>query len=106
MEYQGRARKFGYFNDYLIDTDHAVILDVAATPARIAQEIVASKTMLRRLEETHSLKPERLTADKAYATGPFLGWLSERRVIAHIPVLDRQHQTEGLLPRESFTFDP
>jgi hypothetical protein len=24
----------------------------------------------------------------------------------HIPVLDRQHQTDGLLPREAFTFDP
>jgi IS5 family transposase len=102
---EGRG-KFGYFNNYLVDTDHAVIVAVEATPARIAQEIVATKAMLRRVEEKHSLKPGCLAADKAYGTGPFLGWLSERKVIAHIPVLDRQHQTEGLLPRESFTFDP
>src|SRR3954451_8716115 len=47
----------------------------------------------------------RLAADKAYGTGPFLGWLSERRIMPHIPVLDRQHQTDGLLPREAFTYD-
>ena len=98
--------KFGYFNNYLVDTDHAVIVDVEATPARIAQEIVASKAMLRRVEEKHRPKPGCLAADKAYGTGPFLGRLSERKVIAHIPVLDRQHQTDGLLPREAFTFDP
>jgi transposase len=101
---EGRG-KFGYFSNYLIDTEHAVIVDVQATPARIAQEIVATKTMLDRVEATHGLKPQRLAADKAYGTGPFLGWLSERRIMPHIPVLDRQHQTDGLLPREAFTYD-
>jgi transposase len=102
---EGRG-KFGYFNNYLIDTDHAVIMDVEATPARLAQEIIATKVMLQRVEQTHHLKPEKLAADKAYGTGPFLGWISERKIIPHIPVLDRQHQTDGLLPGEVFTFDP
>lgn len=102
---EGRG-KFGYFNNYLIDTDHAVIVDVEATPARLAQEIIATKAMLERVEQTHHLRPEKLAADKAYGTGPFLGWLSKRKIIPHIPVLDRQHQTDGLLPREVFTFDP
>jgi hypothetical protein len=62
--------------------------------------------MLERVEETHHLRPEKLAADKAYGTGPFLGWLAKRKIIPHIPVLDRQHQTDGLLPREAFTFDP
>jgi len=69
---EGRG-KFGYFNNYLIDTDHAVIVEVEATPARLAQEIIATKAMLGRVEETHGIKPERLAADKAYGTGPFLG---------------------------------
>lgn len=30
---------------------------------------------------------------------------TERKIVPHIPVLDRQHQTDGLLPREAFTFD-
>jgi len=61
---------------------------------------------VRRVEETHDLRPERLAANKAYGTGPFLGWLSKRKITPHIPVLDRQHQTDGLLPREAFIFDP
>ena len=102
---EGRG-KFGYFNNYLVDTDHAVIVDVEATPARLAQEIIATKAMLERVEQIHRLRPEKMAADKAYGTGPFLGWLSERKIVPHIPVLDRQHQTDGLLPREVFTFDP
>ncbi len=70
-------------------------VDVQATPARIAQEIIATKTMLDRVEATHGLRPQRLAADKAYGTGPLLGWLYERRITAHIPVLDRQHQTDA-----------
>src|SRR5579863_4406799 len=101
---EGRG-KFGYFNNYLVDTDHAVIVDVEATPARLAQEIIASKAMLERVEGTHGLKPERLAADKAYGTGPFLSWLSERKITPHIPVLDWQHQTDGLLARDAFIFD-
>ena len=101
---EGRGR-FGYFTNYMIDTANAVIVDVEATPARMAQEIVAAKTMLDRIAETHDMEPDVLTADKGYGTGPFLAWLQERKVTPHIPVLDRQHQTNGLLPREAFTFD-
>ena len=39
---QGRFR---YQTNYLVDTAHAVILDVGATPARLSQEIVAAKRM-------------------------------------------------------------
>ncbi len=102
---EGRGR-FGYFNNYLVDTEHAVIVDVEATPARLSQEIVATKAMLERVDRRHALKPEKLVADKAYGTGPFLGWLSQRSIVPHMPVLDRQHQTDGLLPREVFMFDP
>ena len=102
---EGRGR-FGYFNNYLIDTEHAVIVDVEATPARLSQEIVATGAMLERVSKRHALTPEKPAADKAYGTGPFLGRLSQRSIIAHIPVLDRQHRTDGLLPREVFNFDP
>ena len=90
----------------MIDTAHAVIVDVEATPARMAQEIKASKAMLGRIKQRHGINPECLAADKAYGTGPFLAWLSERNITPHIPVLDRQQQTGGLLSREVFTFDP
>lgn len=101
---EGRGR-FGYFTNCMIDTAHAVIVDVEATPARMAQEIVAAKTMLDRLASAHNIEPDILAADKGYGTGPFLAWLKDREVTAHIPVLDRQRQSEGLLSREAFTFD-
>src|SRR3984893_2347104 len=82
---KGRGR-FGYFTNYMIEPPHAVIVDVEATPARLAQEIKASKAMLDRVEEKHGIRPHRLAADKAYGTGPFLAWLSERNITPHIPV--------------------
>ena len=90
----------------MIDTAHAVIVDVEAPPARMAQEIKASKVMLGRIEERQGIKPGCLEAGKAHGTGPFLAWLAARDITPHIPVLDRQQQIGGLLPREAFTFDP
>jgi len=55
----------------MIDTSHGVIVDVEATPARTAQEVIAAKAMLDRVAETHTIKPKILTADKRYGTGPF-----------------------------------
>lgn len=98
--------RFGYFTNYLIDNRHAVIVDVEATPARLSQEIVAAKAMLDRVEAKHGMTPSRLAADKAYGTGPFVAWLMGRKVAAHIPIIDRQNQVEGILPREAFSYDP
>ncbi len=39
---EGRG-KFGYFNNYLIDTDHAVIVDVEATPALWGAEVGSAR---------------------------------------------------------------
>ncbi len=102
---EGRG-KFGYFNNYLVNTEQAIIVDVEATPARLSQEIVAIRATLERVDQRHALRPQTLAADKADGTGPSLGWLSERSIVPHIPLLDRQHQTDGLLPRKVFTFDP
>ena len=101
---EGHGR-FGYFSNYLIDNEHAVIVDVNATPARLADEIVAARGMIERTAATHGLTPQRLAADKSYGTGPFLAWLLERKVEPHIPVLDRQGQTDGYMPRECFAYD-
>jgi len=38
--------RFSYEVNYLADDKHAIIVDVAATPARLRQEIVAAKEML------------------------------------------------------------
>ena len=46
---------FGYGLNYLIDIKHAVIVDVEATPARGYDEVAATKTMIKRTEETQGL---------------------------------------------------
>jgi len=43
--------QFGYGLNYLIDTANAVIVDVAATPARTYDEVAVTRTMLERTRE-------------------------------------------------------
>lgn len=96
---------FAYATNYLIDTEHAVIVDVEATPARWSAEVAATKTMLTRTQESLGLTPRILAADAAYGSGLMLGWLMGRGVEPHIPILDHAHQTKGYFTRADFTFD-
>ncbi|NKB16477.1 MAG: transposase, partial [Sphingomonadales bacterium] len=74
-----KRAQFGYGLNYLIDTEHAVIVDVEATPARTYDEVAATKTMIERTEASFGLKPDRRAADTAYGTGKFLGWLVDEQ---------------------------
>ena len=79
---------FAYSANYMIDTDHAVILDVEATRSVRQAELGAMQTMLDRTKETFNINPERMIADTAYGTGPLLKWLVQERGIApQIPVI-------------------
>ena len=95
--------RFSYEVNYLADDKHAIIVDVAATPARLSQEIVAAKEMLDR--QVSGFSPSSIAADKSYGTGPFLSWLLERSITPYIPVLDRKGQTDGKMTRDAFTYD-
>jgi len=97
--------QFGYGLNYLIDIEHAVIVDVEATPARTYDEVKATKTMIERTERRLGLKPERLLADTAYGTGKFLGWLVGAGITPHIPVWEKAERGNGTFSRSDFTFD-
>src|SRR5215469_503705 len=97
--------QFGYGLNYLIDVEHAIIVDVEATPARTYDEVAATKTMLDRTERRFSLKPKRLAADTAYGTGRFLGWLVGRGIAPHIPVRDAGERNDGTFSRSDFRWD-
>ena len=43
------------------------------------------------VKERYDLHPERLIADTAYGTGPLLGWLVDRKIAPHIPVLGAEN---------------
>jgi len=97
--------QFGYGLNYLIDLEHAVIVDVEATPARTYDEVAATKTMIKRTDERLGLRPKRLAADTAYGTGNFLGWLIGAGITPQIPVWDKSTREDGTLSRADFTFD-
>ena len=96
---------FGYGLNYLIDNDHAIIVDVEATPARTYDEVAATRTMLRRAKDRFGLKPQRLAADTAYGTAKMLGWLVDHNIAPHIPVWDKSRRKDGSFSRTDFAYD-
>jgi transposase len=98
---------FAYSTNYLIDLDHAVIVDVEATTAIRQAEVGAVRTMIERVAERHDLQPARLAADTAYGSAEMLDWLVNTQQIApHIPVIDKSGRDDGTFARSDFTYDP
>lgn len=98
---------FAYATNYLIDLDHAVIVDVEATTAIRQAEVGAVKTMIERVSERHGLRPGRIAADTAYGSAEMLDWLvNNRRIEPHIPVIDKSARDDGSFARSDFTYDP
>ncbi len=97
---------FAYADNYLIDTDHVVIVDVEATRAVRPAETGAAQTMIDRTMDRFDLSPERLIADTAYGSAAMLNWLVEGRGIEpHIPVIDKSARRDGTFSREDFAYD-
>ena len=98
---------FAYSTNYLIDLDHAVIVDVEATTAIRQAEVGAVRTMIERVDQRHDLKPRRLAADTAYGSAPMLDWLvNQRGIEPHIPVIDKSGRDDGTFARSDFVYDP
>ena len=97
---------YAYCDNYLIDVEHAVIVDVEATTAVRQAEVGAAQTMLTRTAETFGLWPERLIADTGYGSAAMLGWLvHEQGIEPHIPVFDKSVRKDGTFSREDFRYD-
>ena len=96
---------FGYSLNYLIDMEHAVIVDVEATPTRITKEVDATETMIERTEERFGLKPDYVAGDVAYGTAEMLGWLVGHGIDPHIPVWDKGKRDDGTFSRDDFRYD-
>jgi transposase len=97
---------FAYADNYLIDVQEGVIVDVEASRAIRQAEVGAARTMIERAEKRFGLKPQRLAGDTAYGAAPMLNWLVEEKQIApHIPVFDRSKREDGTFSREDFRYD-
>ncbi|TDX83719.1 DDE family transposase [Neorhizobium sp. R1-B] len=103
---KGGAAFFAYTANYMIDLDHAIIVDVEATTAIRQGEVTAAKRMIERTREELGLYPARLAADSGYGSAEMLGWLVHQQGIEpHIPVFDKSARTDGTFSRGDFTWD-
>jgi hypothetical protein len=94
---------FAYADNYLIDLQCGVIMDVEATRAIRQAEVGAARTMIERTEERFGRKPQRLAGDSAYGSGRMLNWLvAEKQIAPHIPVFDKSKREDGTFAREDF----
>jgi len=95
---------FAYSTNYLIDTDHAIIVDVEATTAIRQAEVLAAKRMIERAMQRFDLYPARLLGDSAYGSAEMLNWLvHEQGIEPHIPVFDKSQRSDGTFSRDAFT---
>jgi transposase len=102
----GELAYYACCDNYLIDVEHAVIVDVEATTAVRQAEVGAAQTMLTRTASTFGLWPERLIADTGCGSAAMLGWLVEEQGIEpHIPVFDKSQRTDGSFSRSDFIYD-
>lgn len=97
---------FAYSTNYMIDVEHAVIVDVEATTSVRQAEVTAQRRMIERTQERFGLWPQRLVADGGYGDAPNLAWLvDERGIEPHIPVFDKSGRRDGTFERSEFTYD-
>jgi transposase len=102
----GGPAEFCYETNYLIDLDHAVIVDVEATTAVRQAEVTAAKRMIERAHDRFGLWPERLAADTGYGSAEMLAWLvHEKGIEPHVPVFDKSARTDGTFSRDEFRYD-
>ena len=63
---------YAYSTNYLVDTDHGIIMDVEPSTANRAQEVESTRTMINRVEDRFGIRPKRLIGDTAYGTAAML----------------------------------
>jgi transposase len=102
----GGPAVYAYCTNYLIDVEHAIIVDVEPSTAVRQAEVAVAKTMIERAHDEFGLWPERLIADTGYGSAEMLNWLvHERGIEPHIPVFDKSRRKDGTFSREDFTYD-
>jgi len=103
---QAGPASFAYCTNYLIDLDHAVIVDVKPSTAVRQGELAACRTMVERANNRLGLYPERLVGDTAYGSAEMLDWLvHEQGIEPHIRVFDMSKRDDDTFSRADFTYD-
>ena len=96
----------GYKAHIVMEEETGIITGVETTPAN-ATDGSQLKPLLKGQEEAHSLKPQELTADKAYDWGENLESLADNETIANIGLSKQvNHRNTGYFTVEDFLYDP
>jgi transposase len=96
----------GYKAHLVMEEDTGIITGVETTPAN-ATDGSQLKPMLKEQEKVHSLKPQELTADKAYDWGENLESLASNRTIANISLSKPVNRNgAGYFTVDDFLYDP
>src|ERR1700757_3236207 len=95
--------QFGYGLNYLIDVEHAIIVDVEATPARTYDEVGSTKTMIERTEQRLDLKPDCPIPPTESANCLHGCWAKASRRISLC--VERYPSSDGMFSRGEFTYD-
>ena len=97
---------FAYSDNYLIDTDHGIIVDVDASRSNKTAEVGAMRKMIDRAQKRFGLKPAWVAADTAYGATETLVWLAlKRQILPFIPVFDKPERKDGTWSRADFAWD-
>ena len=96
----------GYKAHLIMEEETGIITGVETTPAN-ATDGSQLKPMLEEQEEVHSLKPQELTADKAYDWGENLELLDNNKTIANISLTKQVNRNgAGYFTVDDFLYDP
>jgi len=96
----------GYKAHIVMEEETGIITGVETTPAN-ATDGSQLKPLLKEQEEAHSLKPQELTADKAYDWGENLESLADNETIANIGLSKQvNHRNTGYFTVDDFLYGP
>ena len=96
----------GYKAHIVMEEETGIITEVATTPAN-ATDGSQLQPLLEEQEEVHSLRPQELTADKAYDWGENLESLASNNTIANIALTKQvNHRSAGYFTVDDFLYDP
>lgn len=87
---------FACSTSYLVDLEHAIIVDVEATAPVRQAEAGSVRDMLLRTEDTFGVHPETLVANTACGAAEVPGWrVDEQGIDPHIPAFDKTERSDS-----------
>jgi transposase len=100
------TRWAGYKAHIVMEEESGIVTEVSTTPAN-ATDGSQLRPMLKEQEKVHSLRPQEVTADKAYDWGENLESLADNNTVANIALTRQVNRRTGVdFAVDDFLYDP